>query len=149
MIKKINHIAIAVPDLRTAADFYERQLKLELTGQETIASNKVKVGFLRVGDSSIELVQPDSDDSPVAKFLRTHGPGIHHLCLEVDDIDAEFTRLQAAGVRFTSTSPLAGAHGCRVAFIHPDTTGGVLLELSQTPPASHNCGTSQESLLTA
>jgi len=131
MVKKINHVAIAVPDIGAAARFYEQYLGLKLAGTERVPSNKVKVGFLPVGESRIELVQPDAPDSPVAAFLEKRGPGIQHLCLEVDDIDAELARLKAAGVRLINEAPVPGAHGYRVAFVHPSATGGVLLELSQ------------------
>ena len=132
MIKKVNHVAVAVPDIEKAAEFWQL-LGLEMSGRETVASNKVKVGFIPVGESRIELVQPDSPDSPVAKFIEQRGPGLQHLCLEVDDIDAEVARLKAAGVRLINETPVAGAHGHRVAFVHPKSTGGVLLELSQPP----------------
>jgi len=133
VIRKINHVAIAVPDIEAAAKFYEQHLGLKLSGTESVPSNKVKVGFLPVGESRIELVQPDAPDSPVAAFLEKRGPGIQHLCLEVDDIDAKLARLKAAGVRLINEAPVPGAHGYRVAFVHPSATGGVLLELSQPP----------------
>ncbi len=133
MIRKINHVAIAVTNVEAAAEFYQKHLGLKLAGVERVPSNKVRVGFLPVGDGRIELVQPDSPDSPVAAFLEKRGPGIQHLCLEVDDIDAEFARLKAAGIRLLSEAPVPGAHGYRVAFVHPSSTGGVLLELSQPP----------------
>jgi methylmalonyl-CoA/ethylmalonyl-CoA epimerase len=122
MIRKINHIAIAVPDIDAAARFYVDQLGLELSGRETVA-----------GDTRIELVQPDSPDSPIAKFIEQRGPGLQHLCFEVDDIEAEVERLKTAGVRLINDTPIPGAHGCRVAFVHPKATGGVLVELSQPP----------------
>ncbi len=133
MIRKINHIAIAVPDIDAASKFYVDQLGLELSGRETVANSKVKVGFIPIGDTRIELVQPDAPDSPIAKFIEQRGPGLQHLCFEVDDIDAEVERLKAAGVRLINDTPIPGAHGCRVAFVHPKATGGVLVELSQPP----------------
>ncbi len=135
MVKKVSHIAVAVPDIAEAAKFYEQHLGLKMTGVEVVPTNKVKAGFIPVGDTRIELVQPSSPDSPVAKFIEKRGPGLQHLCFEVDDIDAEVERLKAAGVRLINETPIAGAHGCRVAFVHPRATGGVLVELSQ-PPAS-------------
>jgi methylmalonyl-CoA/ethylmalonyl-CoA epimerase len=131
MVKGLAHVAIAVPDVDEAAKFYEGKLGLKLSGKESVPGRKVTVGFIEVGNTRIELVQPDSPDSPIAKFLEQRGPGLQHICLEVDDIDAEFTRLKAAGVRMTDDAPRPGAHGTKVTFIHPSSTGGVLVELSQ------------------
>lgn len=133
MIKRINHVAIAVPNLDEAARSWEALLGLRMSGRERVASNKVEVGFIPVGESRLELVQPDSPDSPVAKFIEKRGPGIQHLCFEVDDIESELARLKTAGVRLINEQPVAGAHGYRVAFVHPASTGGVLVELSQPP----------------
>ncbi|MFO7650611.1 MAG: methylmalonyl-CoA epimerase [bacterium] len=131
MVKRVAHIAIAVPELDAAAQFYTKTLGLKLTGRESVASQKVTVGFIPVGDTNVELVQPDSPDAPIAGFLAKRGPGLHHICFEVDDIDALCERLAAAGVRMIDSTPRPGAHGSRVAFIHPSATGGVLIELSQ------------------
>lgn len=133
MITKLNHVAIAVSNLDDAASIWETMLNIKLSGRERVASNKVEVGFIPVGESRIELVQPDSPDSPVAKYIEKRGPGIQHLCFEVDDIEAELARLKAAGIRLINEAPVPGAHGYRVAFIHPASTGGVLVELSQPP----------------
>ncbi|HDQ99153.1 MAG TPA: methylmalonyl-CoA epimerase [candidate division WOR-3 bacterium] len=133
MIKRINHVAIAVSNLDDAASTWEALLGLQMSGREHVASNKVEVGFIPVGESRIELVQPAAPDSPVAKFIEKRGPGIQHLCFEVDDIEAELARLKAAGVRLINEQPVAGAHGYRIAFVHPASTGGVLVELSQPP----------------
>ncbi len=133
MVKKVNHIAIAVPDIEEAAKFYEQLLGLKMSGVESVPSNKVKAGFLPVGDTRIELVQPESPDSPVARFIDKHGPGFQHLCFEVDDVAAELARLDAAGIRLVNKTPVSGAHGCRVGFIHPAATSGVLVELNQPP----------------
>jgi methylmalonyl-CoA/ethylmalonyl-CoA epimerase len=135
MIKKVHHIAIAVPDIEEAARFYERHLGLKMSGVESVPSNKVKAGFIPIGDTRIELVQPETPDSPVARFIDKHGPGFQHLCFEVDDVAAELARLDAAGVRLVNKAPADGAHGCKVGFIHPSATGGVLIELSQPPDA--------------
>lgn len=131
MVKRVAHIAIAVPELDAAAEFYTRTLGLELTGRETVESQKVTVGFIPVGETNVELVQPESPDAPIAGFLAKRGPGLHHICFEVDDIDSLCARLVAAGVRMIDSAPRRGAHGTRVAFIHPSATGGVLIELSQ------------------
>lgn len=131
MVKKVSHIAIAVRDIEEAAKFYEEKLGLRLVGRESVPGTKVKVGFIPVGDTRIELVQPDSPESPIAKFLATHGPGLQHVCFEVDDVAAELSRLDSEGVRLIDKTPHAGAHGTQVGFIHPHATGGVLVELSE------------------
>ncbi|MEO0081696.1 MAG: methylmalonyl-CoA epimerase [candidate division WOR-3 bacterium] len=136
MIRRIAHIAIAVPDVDMAAKFYEQQLGLKLEGRETVPHRKVTVGFIPVGETRIELVQPDSPDSPIAKFLSERGPGLQHICFEVDDAQAEFDRLARAGVRIIDKAPQAGAHGTKVFFIHPHSAGGVLIEISQPPVTS-------------
>jgi methylmalonyl-CoA epimerase len=131
MIKKVSHVAIAVPDIEEAAKFYTEKLGLAVSGREVVAGAKVKVGFIPVGETRIELVQPDSPDSPITKFLETRGPGLQHICFEVDDVAAELKRLDAVGVRLIDKVPHPGAHGTLVGFIHPHATGGVLVELSQ------------------
>ena len=133
MIKRIDHIAIAVNDMDEAAKFYTDTLQLDLCGVEMVTEQKTKVGFLKIGGSNIELVQPASDDSPLAKFLETRGPGIHHICLEVDDIQKEVEKLKKRGARMIDDTPRPGAHKTRVAFIHPKSSGGVLIELNEFP----------------
>jgi len=130
--KKIDHIAIAVRDIDAAARFYQEQLGLEVTGRETVAQRQVRVAFIQLGATRIELVQPDSPESPIAKFLEKHGPGLHHICLEVDDIAAELSRMGAAGVKLIDSAPRAGAHGNLTGFIHPAAADGVLIELTQS-----------------
>jgi methylmalonyl-CoA epimerase len=131
MIKKIAHIAIAVPSVDQAAGFYEEKLGLRVSGRERVPQRRVTVGFIQIGETKVELVQPDGPDAPVAKFLSERGPGLHHICFEVDDIEAEFQRLKDAGVRIVDPEPQSGAGGTRAFFIHPKSTGGVLIELSQ------------------
>jgi methylmalonyl-CoA epimerase len=133
MVKRIDHIAIAVHDIDDTAKFYTDILKLDLSGLEVVTEQKTKVGFLKIGESNIELVQPTSDDSPLFKFLETKGPGIHHICLEVDDIQREVEELKKRGTRMIDEKPRPGAHNTRVAFIHPKSSGGVLIELTQLP----------------
>jgi methylmalonyl-CoA epimerase len=133
MVKRIDHIAIAVHDIDEATKFYTDMLKLDLAGVEVVTEQKTKVGFLKIGDSSIELVQPASDDSPLVKFLETRGPGIHHICLEVDDIQGEVEELKKRGARMIDEKPRPGAHKAQVAFIHPKSSGGVLIELNELP----------------
>jgi len=131
MVKKVSHVAIAVHSVEEAAKFYTEKLGLSVSGKEVVAGAKVRVGFIPVGETRIELVQPDSPDSPITKFLETRGPGLQHICFEVDDVAAELKRLDAAGVRLIDKVPHPGAHGTMVGFIHPSATGGVLIELSQ------------------
>lgn len=131
MPRKINHIGIAVPDIEAAARFYTEQLGLQLGGVEEVADQKVKVAFLPIGEVRLELVQPTSPDSPVAKFLEKNGPGFHHIAYQVDDTAAEVERLKAAGVRMVDEKPRTGAHNTRIAFVHPKASGGVLTELVQ------------------
>ena len=106
---------------------------LELRNVEVVKEQKTKVGFFRAGETNIELVEPAADDSPLVKFLETKGPGIHHLCFEVDDIEDEIKTLIEKGALLIDKVPRPGAHQTRVAFLHPKGTGGVLIELSQKP----------------
>jgi methylmalonyl-CoA/ethylmalonyl-CoA epimerase len=131
-IKRIDHIAIAVSNVEEAAAFYRDALGLEVQHIEEVGGQAVKVAFLPVGGSEIELVEPTSEDSGTAKFLSQHGPGMHHLCLEVDDLDATLARLKAQGVQLINEEPVPGAGGKRIAFIHPRSTSGVLIELTET-----------------
>jgi methylmalonyl-CoA epimerase len=133
MIKRIDHIAVAVHDINETAKFYTEMLRLDLSGVEVVTEQKTKVGFLKIGESNIELVEPASEDSPLAKFLETRGPGIHHICLEVDDIEKEVEELKKRGTRMIDEKPRPGAHNTRVAFIHPKSAGGVLIELNEFP----------------
>jgi len=133
MIKKINHIAIAVNNLEEAAGFYQTVMGLTLSGIEVVTAQKTKVGFFKIGESNIELVQPAEPDSPLVKFLETKGQGIHHICLEVDDIDAEVKTFLEKGATMVDQKPRPGAHNTRVAFVHPKSSGGVLIELCEFP----------------
>ncbi len=131
MPQKINHIGIAVTDIESAAKFYTESLGLEVGGIEEVADQKVKVAFLPIGEVRIELVQPTTPDSPVAKFIEKNGTGIHHIAYEVTDVAAEVNRLLQAGVKMVDETPRKGAHNTRVAFVHPKASGGVLTELVQ------------------
>ncbi|MBI5440489.1 MAG: methylmalonyl-CoA epimerase [Deltaproteobacteria bacterium] len=131
MPKKISHIGIAVNDIEAAATFYTECLGLRIGGIEEVADQKVKVAFLPIGEVRLELVQPTSPDSAVAKFLEKNGPGIHHVAYEVADVAGEIERLRAAGVRMVDETPRQGAHRTKVAFVHPKASGGVLTELVQ------------------
>lgn len=135
MLKRIHHVAIAVRDLHEGARTWGLDgIGLDEEGREAVPSQKTRVAMFPVGESRIELLEPMDDASSVAKHLARRGPGIHHICFEVDDLAAEMTRLVAAGLRFTSDEPAPGAHGSLVAFLHPKTTGGVLIELNELPP---------------
>jgi methylmalonyl-CoA/ethylmalonyl-CoA epimerase len=131
MIKKIDHIAIAVHNLEEAATFYQELLGLSLADVEEIEGMDTKVGFLAVGETTIELVQPTKEETGLSKFLAARGPGIHHICLEVDDIEAELRAYKEKGALLIDETPRKGAHGMKVGFIHPKTSGGVLIELGE------------------
>ena len=132
MLSKINHIGIAVTSLDQALPFYRDQLGMAFKGAEEVAEQKVRVAMLQVGESKIELLEPTADDSPIARFLEKNGPGIHHIAYEVADIEAAIARLKAEGARMIDDLPRNGAHGTRIAFIHPKCSNGVLTELCQT-----------------
>lgn len=125
----LDHIGIAVRSLESAK-VYEA-LGLTIDHVEVVETQRVKTAFLSVGDSNLELLEPTSADSTVAKFIEKRGEGIHHLCFRVDDIEKELANLQAKGFRLINEAPVPGAHGCRVAFLHPSAGSGVLIELSQ------------------
>ncbi len=134
MIKRIHHVAVAVSDLDASAEAWGPDgIGLPEEGREDVPSQATRVAMFPVGESRIELVHPMSEDSAIAKHLAKRGAGIHHICFEVDDLRAEMARLKAAGLRFTSDEPSPGAHGSLVAFVHPKSTGGVLLELNEFP----------------
>jgi methylmalonyl-CoA epimerase len=130
-IKRIAHLGIAVKDLDPTKKLYQENLGLKLKGEEVVETQKVRVSFLQVGESNLELLLPTAADSPVAKFLENKGEGFHHLALEVEDIEAAVAELKAAGVRLIDETPREGAHGSRVAFLHPKATFGLLVELCQ------------------
>lgn len=130
---ELDHIGVAVDSLEAGRPFYEA-LGLGPMATEVVASEKVRVGmFNTTNDARIELLEPTAEDSPVAKFIARRGPGLHHICLRVPDIRATLAQLKAQGIRLIDEEPKRGAHECQVAFIHPKSTGGVLIELSQPP----------------
>ncbi len=128
---KISHIAIAVEDLETAKKAFETLLGNQVKSIEEVPDQKVRVGMIPVGESRLELAGPTDSSSTIAKFIQKRGEGIHHICFEVEDIRAELARLQASGFQLIDTEPRRGADGHLIAFIHPRTTGGVLVELSE------------------
>lgn len=129
----VEHIAIAVDDLTHAAALYRSILGTEESGRETLDSEGVRVTFFRLGSTRIELLEPTEDDSPVGRFLKRRGPGLHHIAFEVEDLDGALARCRSAGLETVGETPRTGAGGRRVAFLHPSGTGGVLIELSESP----------------
>ncbi len=130
MIERIDHVGIAVASIDEARKLYET-LGLEVEAIEEVPAEGVRVALIPCGESSIELLEPTRDDSPIARFLERRGPGIHHLCLGTGDVSADDARLRAAGLDVLRPAPTRGAGGCWVQFVHPKSAGGVLLELSQ------------------
>ncbi|MFX0114597.1 MAG: methylmalonyl-CoA epimerase [Candidatus Hodarchaeota archaeon] len=133
MVKKITHIGIAVDNLEESVRIFEQILGIRNSGTEEVPAQKVKVAFIPVGETNIELLEGTASDSPITKFLEQRGGGVHHLAFEVQDLAAELERLKAAGVRLIDQEPRAGAHGAKVAFLHPKETGKVLCELVEKP----------------
>ena len=131
MLTKINHIGIAVQSLDATIPFYRDNLGMAFAGIEEVAEQKVRVAMLSVGESKIELLEPTSEDSPVAKFIEKNGTGIHHIAYEVADVEAAIAKLLADGARMIDERPRHGAHGTLIAFIHPKSSNGVLTELCQ------------------
>lgn len=128
---KINHLGIATKGIDEALKFWGDALGLENVHTEVVEDQKVKVAMLPLGESRIELLEPTSDDSPISKFIEKRGGGIHHIAIEVADIEASLAKLKAQGMRLIDEVPRTGAEGCLVAFVHPSSTNGVLLELVQ------------------
>src|SRR5260370_20089065 len=130
---QIDHIGIATRGIDEGAVFWREALGLEADGTEEIGPQRVRVAMLSIGESCLELLEPTSDDSPIAKFLDKRGPGIHHIAVRVDDIRASLQRLREKGARLIDDTPRVGAGGCLVAFIHPSSANGVLVELVERP----------------
>lgn len=131
MVKKINHIGVAVNSIEESAPLYRDVYGMKDEGVEVVEEQKVKVAFFGIGESRIELLEPTSDDSPVAKFIAKNGPGVHHIAYEVDDIQAELEQLREQGIRLIDEVPRCGAHDTQIAFLHPKSSGGVLTEICQ------------------
>jgi methylmalonyl-CoA/ethylmalonyl-CoA epimerase len=130
-IKSINHVAVVVNDMEKALSFWRDALGMELHELRDVPVEKSQVAFLPLAGSEVELVMPTSDDSGIAKYLAKRGPGMHHICLEVDDIVSMLAQLRAKGVRLINEEPRTSADGKKYAFIHPESTSGVLVELYQ------------------
>ena len=130
---KIDHLGIAVRSIADACVIYRDALGLDCTGSEEVPDQKVRVVFFRIGEVRIELLEPTTDDSLIARFLDKHGPGLHHVAYQVEDMFSTLAALKAAGVRLIDESPRTGAHGMKIAFIHPKCMDGVLTELCEKP----------------
>ncbi|HYO63691.1 MAG TPA: methylmalonyl-CoA epimerase [Pyrinomonadaceae bacterium] len=141
---KIDHIGIATPRLDEALKFWQDALGLEVTHTEEVAEQGVRVAMLPVGEPRVELLEPTGPASPVAKFLEKRGSGIHHIAVRVSDIRASLGRLKGQGARLIDETPRVGAGGCLVAFVHPSSAGGVLLELVEHAPATHESGREED-----
>jgi methylmalonyl-CoA/ethylmalonyl-CoA epimerase len=131
MILRLDHIAIAVPDLERAITRFCDDLQIPLSGREDVLSQSTTTAFLPIPGTRLELVHPISHQGPIQGFLEKRGGGLHHLCFETDNILADISRLKARGYRFLSENPTAGAHGSSVIFLHPKDFEGVLIELVQ------------------
>ena len=128
---KIDHLGIAVDKIETALEFWDEALGLENVHTEEVEDQKVRVAMLPLGETNIELLEATDPESPVAKFLEKRGGGIHHIAVEVEDIVAKLAELKNQGMRLIDEEPRKGAGGCLIAFVHPKSTGGVLMELVQ------------------
>lgn len=131
LVGPIDHTGVAVERLEDALPFYENVLGLKLAAVETVADQGVRTAILGTGVGRVELLEPTGPESPIARFLAKRGPGVHHLALRVDDLEAKLAELEAAGVALIDREPRVGAGGHLIAFLHPKATGGVLLELCQ------------------
>jgi methylmalonyl-CoA/ethylmalonyl-CoA epimerase len=127
----IDHVGIAISSLDDSLAFFRDAIGLELEPAEDVPSQRVRAHFLPAGEASVELVEATAEDSPIAKFIAKRGAGLHHLCLRVEDLAAALAELKARGVRLIDETPRPGAHHSLVAFIHPSSTHGVLVELKQ------------------
>jgi methylmalonyl-CoA/ethylmalonyl-CoA epimerase len=130
---KIDHLGIAVDEIETALGFWRDAMGLENLHTEVVEDQKVRVAMLPIGETNIELLEPTDSDSPVAKFLEKRGKGIHHIAVEVEDIEESLAKLKEEGMKLIDEKARIGAGGCLIAFVHPKSTGGVLMELVQKP----------------
>ena len=130
-IKAINHVAVVVDDMDKSLAFWRDALGIELHELRDVPAEQSQVAFLPLAGAEVELVMPTTDDSGIAKYLAKRGPGMHHLCLEVDDIEGMMSELKARNIRLINEEPRTAADGKKYAFVHPESTGGVLVELYQ------------------
>lgn len=131
MIKELNHIGIAVRDLDASVELYKKIFQVENIHREVVEDQKVSIASFKVGNVIIELTAPTSPDSPIAKFLEKRGEGIHHMAFESSDVAGDLNRLREENIQLINEKPQPGAHDMQIAFLHPKSTGGVLLELCQ------------------
>ncbi len=136
-VTRIDHLAIVVDDLEKALNFWRDGLGLEVSRVEDVPEQGAQVTFLTIGDQNVELVKPTDDESGMSRFLEKRGPGMHHIALEVEDLQDSLDHLDAAGFRLLHEVPVVGAGGRRIAFIHPESTHGVLVELYEILGASN------------
>jgi methylmalonyl-CoA/ethylmalonyl-CoA epimerase len=132
-VKRINHVAILVSDLDGSLEFWRDALGLDLSQVEELPGEQAQIAFLPVGDSELELVKPTTADSGLARYLEKRGPGMHHLCLEVEDISGMVTRLKEKGIQLINEEPRKGLDGRKYVFVHPKSANGVLVELYELP----------------
>jgi len=133
-VKRIDHIAILVDDMEKTLGFWSQALGMEVSDIQDVPTEAAQIAFLPTGGSEIELVRPTTDDSGLAKYLEKRGPGMHHVCLEVDDIAGMLQQLEGQGIQLINDQPRTAADGRKYAFIHPKSTNGVLVELYEIPP---------------
>jgi methylmalonyl-CoA/ethylmalonyl-CoA epimerase len=131
MIKKVDHIGIAVRSLEKTLPFYTEVLKLSLLGIEEVDSQKVRVAFLKAGETKLELLEPTSEESTIAKYIEKRGEGIHHVALGVESIEERILEMKEKGIRMIDEQPRLGAGGAHIAFMHPKSASGVLVELCE------------------
>jgi len=131
MTRKINHIGIAIKSIDDVFNFYKNDLGLEFEGYEVVEEQGVRVAFFKAGESRIELLEPLNNNSPVAKFIEKRGEGMHHLALGSDDLKFDLSNLEKSGVKLIDKTPRNGAHHTQIAFLHPKSSKGVLVELTQ------------------
>ncbi len=132
-VKRIDHIAVLVEDMEATLHFWRDALGMQVTGVQDVPAEAAQIAFLPTGGSEIELVRPTTDDSGLAKYLQKRGPGMHHICLQVDDIQGMLAQLQAHGVQLINDQPRLGPDGRKYAFIHPKSANGVMVELYELP----------------
>ena len=131
LIKKVSHIGIAVKSIEEAKKFYEDVLGLKVESEEVVEEQKVRIAFIPIGETRIELLEPTDPQGPIAKYIESRGEGIQHVALETDNIEADLAKLKEKGLRLIDEKPRRGARGAKIAFIHPKSTYGVLLELCE------------------
>ena len=134
MYKRLTHIGIAVRNIKDSSSRFAKLFGMQEGHSEEVADQKVKATFFRIGEGGIELLEPTGPDSTIAKFIEKRGEGIHHLSFEVDDIEKEIARLKGEGFQMIDEKPRDGADGYRIAFLHPKSTNGILIEISQKQP---------------